>query len=580
MAKRSKSDEVRALESEIRKLQSQLRQAEASGSSTDEVLSNLEDQRRALEDQLDLERQRADLITDMLGGSIDLTAMLSRQADSLLIQSTTMSSILGIGVLLLGQAVKLDNTFSDIAKSLDISANEARKLTVETKLTNEYSGLAGNNYENISESLGAIKGTFGVITEDAREQAGLLAVIGKNLNLSAEEQGAFALAAEATNQSTEGFAKNIAAAVKAFPLLQRAGIRLSTIMTDISEASSDTLRNFAGQSTELIKAAVQTRLMGISLGQADKVATSLLNIESSLAGEAEARVLSGQQLNFDQARYLAVTKGIEEAASNVLEQTGGLAKFSKLNRLAQESIAESLGLQTGELFDILTKQQAIATLGAKQVEQLTDINSLEATRIINNENIEDASLQTFINQQSQIGVQERFNDLVLKMQEIVVSMVTPILPVLESLISFLGTSTGRVLLDLALLGSGIALTATGAGAPAGIGLIAAGGLGLVGEAVSSSKKVNDMVITPGGQVYETSPQDFLIATKTPGQVGGSNGELTAKVNETNTLLRQIAAGMSSPVNIQVGEQVINSMGKINDFRRSFGLGFDNTYGKA
>lgn len=578
MAKgRSKSDEVRRLEREIRRLQSELRRKESAGDDTSDVLANLEAQRESLTDRLELERQRAGLVIDMLSGELDITSALQQQASTLLTQSTTMSSVLGVTIKLLSEAIELDNVFSDIAKQLDISAQEARNLAVNTKLTNEYSGLAGNNYRDIAESVGAIKGSFGIITADIEEQAGLLAVVGKNLNLSAEQQGRLALSAEATGTSTTEFAANIANAVQQFPILQRAGIRFKTIISDIADSSSDTLRNFAGAPLELVKAVAQARLLGITLNQADKVASSLLSIESSLTSEAEARVLTGQKLNFDQARYLAVTKGIEEAAQNVLAQTGGMAKFSELNRLAQESIAESMGLQVGELFDILTRQDAIAKLGRDQVDNLTSMSSIEAQRLSRNRGIEDATLKSYINQQSQLGVQERFNDLVLKLQEVVVTAFTPLLPVIDGILTFLSSDIGRVLVDLAMVGTGIALTSTGMGAPAGIGLIAAGGLGLVGEAVGAAKKVNDMVITPDGRTYETSPQDYLIATTDPTMGSGQSETILRSIS---SYLQNMSNESNRPVNLIINDEVVRTIGTVNSRRDTFTAGFDNTYGNA
>jgi hypothetical protein len=54
-----------------------------------------------------------------------------------------------------------------------------------------------------------------------------------------------------------------------------------------------------------------------------------------------------------------------------------------------------------------------------------------------------------------------------------------------------------------------------------------GAASVVGKGVSSAVSsvghaigVNDAIITPGGQVIQTNPSDYLIATKTPGALGG------------------------------------------------------------
>ena len=38
-----------------------------------------------------------------------------------------------------------------------------------------------------------------------------------------------------------------------------------------------------------------------------------------------------------------------------------------------------------------------------------------------------------------------------------------------------------------------------------------------------SESVNDAIISPNGNIITTAPDDYLIATKTPGSLGNSNG---------------------------------------------------------
>ena len=46
----------------------------------------------------------------------------------------------------------------------------------------------------------------------------------------------------------------------------------------------------------------------------------------------------------------------------------------------------------------------------------------------------------------------------------------------------------------------------------------------------SSRSVNDAVITPTGQVIETNPRDYLIATKNPSMLGGGSSNITVNIN--------------------------------------------------
>lgn len=69
------------------------------------------------------------------------------------------------------------------------------------------------------------------------------------------------------------------------------------------------------------------------------------------------------------------------------------------------------------------------------------------------------------------------------------------------------------------------------------GIIAGAGK-LIGGAVSTASSVigiHDAIITPGGQVIQSDPADFLIATKTPGSLvgSGSTGNITINIQGGN-----------------------------------------------
>ena len=52
----------------------------------------------------------------------------------------------------------------------------------------------------------------------------------------------------------------------------------------------------------------------------------------------------------------------------------------------------------------------------------------------------------------------------------------------------------------------------------------------VAGAAGSILKVNDAIITPGGQVIQTDVADYLFATKNPGAIGGAAGGGTGAIN--------------------------------------------------
>lgn len=78
-------------------------------------------------------------------------------------------------------------------------------------------------------------------------------------------------------------------------------------------------------------------------------------------------------------------------------------------------------------------------------------------------------------------------------------------------------------------------------------------LGLGGK--SSSKKVDDAVISPSGSVVTTNPRDWLIATQNPYALAGASGGLTINIGTVNgtdrTAAERFAAEIARAIKLQV-----------------------------
>jgi hypothetical protein len=66
--------------------------------------------------------------------------------------------------------------------------------------------------------------------------------------------------------------------------------------------------------------------------------------------------------------------------------------------------------------------------------------------------------------------------------------------------------------------------------------------------------VNDAIITPSGQVIQTSPQDYLFATKNPGSIGGGGG-VTVYIQGGNYLDSQGATMIGNALAKQIQMQL-------------------------
>jgi len=68
------------------------------------------------------------------------------------------------------------------------------------------------------------------------------------------------------------------------------------------------------------------------------------------------------------------------------------------------------------------------------------------------------------------------------------------------------------------------------------------------------QSVEDAVISPSGNIISTSPEDFLIATKTPQSLGGGNISMDGVINE----LRELKAAFISNKDVYIDNEKITS----------------------
>jgi hypothetical protein len=135
-------------------------------------------------------------------------------------------------------------------------------------------------------------------------------------------------------------------------------------MFAISGLSKDTLATFAGQPGKLAEAAYEARKLGLDLEKLKGTQSALLDIESSIASEFEAEILTGKQLNLEKARYFALTNDYAGLAKELDKQDITRASFAKMNVIQQEATAKALGMSADTMGGMLMDQEAMSKLSS------------------------------------------------------------------------------------------------------------------------------------------------------------------------------------------------------------------------
>lgn len=455
----------------------------------------------------------------ILGGMIDSEAVLDRMynaADA----GGSKFKVLGEG--LKGTASELGKGFKDPAAALmyliqaglkaDTQITKLAKSFTQTKTEaaatrDNIAGVArasGDNFvttEKLVESTMKLSQQLGIAQQFSGDLTKEFTTLTGKMGLSEESAGGLAKLTVATGKSARAVTTEALGTAQA--LQSQAGIQLDNkqILEEVGKVSGQLLANFKGNPAAIAAAVTQTKLLGTTLEQTKKQSESLLDFQSSIESELKAEVITGQQLNLERARALALAGDQAGVAAELANQNMNFNKFSQMNVLAQKDFAAALGLSADELSDQLLKQQYIGKsrkeVAALAGEEVAD--RLEA-----------------------LSAQDKFNQAVEKLQDIFVSLIDgpigQLLDLLSDMLGFIGkigsaisTMIPEPLLKV-LVGAGAGFMV---GGPWGA---LAGGVMAAGSELMKASNTNDMMsdygsrtlITPQGS-YALSNQDTVIA---------------------------------------------------------------------
>jgi len=345
----------------------------------------------------------------------------------------SLVNLIDIGLVQLIAALKsIDSGAGDMAKSMNITYSEA--LKVREGLT----GIANSSHDSavntkgLQETLMHINKTIGarvslndkdlVTFTKMREQAGL----------TNEEIYGIQQLSTLNNKTLEQTNNEILGAARAYAGKNKLAINEKEILKDVSKASMALKLSLGGSVEKLAEAAIKTRQFGLNLEQAEKMAGSLLQFESSIESELSAELLTGRDLNLEKARSLALSGDSAGAAAEIAKQMGSAAEFGKMNVIQQEALAKAAGMSREELAKSLADKEALNKLGVKGAKDAQDAyNKLKAQGLSESQIAAKLGSEDQARMYEQQSMQERFNQALEKVKEIFINIGNVLMPIFE-----------------------------------------------------------------------------------------------------------------------------------------------------
>lgn len=254
------------------------------------------------------------------------------------------------------------------------------------------------NTATLTQAFGELVKATGLAYEFTADQLETQIKLTKQVGLQADEaaqvQRYAALSGKSSEETYRSFVRGLTTARNQL----KVGIDFRSTLAEAVKVSGQLAANLGYNPERIARAVVTMKALGTTLEETKSQAESLLNFESSIENELKAELLTGQALNLERARALALQGDMAGVAQELANQGLTAAKFSKMNVLAQNAYAQSLGTTSDKLAEQLRKREEAVKSG-KSLQQITEEEAAEALERQN--------------------VQDKFNAAMEKLQRIV-----------------------------------------------------------------------------------------------------------------------------------------------------------------
>ena len=523
--------------------------------------------------------------------------------------------VLGAFTFILSIFKSLDSAAGDYAKSMNVTYGEALKVREEMSGIASASKDPALNAANLQKTLVEVGNSLGTNAQLNEKDLKTMTKLTNQAGFTADELMNIQKLSLANGKSLEDNTKEILGGAKEYARRNKIAVNEKTILKEVNNMSASLKLSLGGSGDAMARSAVQAKQFGINLKQAESIANSLLDFESSIESELSAELITGKSLNLEKARGLALSGDAAAAAAEILQQVGSSAEFGEMNVLQQQEIAKAMGMQKDELAASLIESEALKSIGAESVEAAQEKYDLLRETMTAEEAAASLGNDELANQFEQQSNAEKFAQTMEHLKEILISIVDgPLGTMLSGLSSILSSTTavysitgalaglyaGKMLKGVMMLikakksekalSFGAAIVDIIKGAWSSLGglpvvgpvlALAAIGAG-IGYMSSQSKKVDDGVIDPQGGIVMSGKKGQIQLNKEDSVVAGTNlfggkgnkptqtknNETTVNVDmsQTNTLLQQLISAVNAGGSISIDGQKVGEALKLGTYK--------------
>jgi hypothetical protein len=209
----------------------------------------------------------------------------------------------------------------------------------------------------------------------------------KAMGMTQEQANKAAIMSQATGVSIDDMNKSLKEGNKQYNSQNRSALAQGVVMREVYNTSTAIAASMGNSVNRIGEAVRRAKDLGLSLSEVEGIASSLLDIESSIAAEFEYEVISGKQINLEAARYYALTNQTEKLTKEIANNQEIVASFASGNRIEQEAAAKALGISRDQLAEMYMADLRKQGLSDKAIADAMAMDELDVKRLSTQEAI-------------------------------------------------------------------------------------------------------------------------------------------------------------------------------------------------
>ena len=336
--------------------------------------------------------------------------------------------------VLFKKALDVDKEVTEMARGLGISKHEAEGVHHELLDIATNTKVVGANAEALGESYMELAKSMGVTQLANKEMAETQVYLKKQIGLSSEEASAFQKMSMAGGKSAE---QNLAVIQASVEGMTGGLMNYKEVAKDIATSSKAVQASYKGNIAALTKAVITAKKFGMTLDKAKAAASGVLDVESSLEAEMKANVLTGKNMNLNEARRLELAGDHAGAMEEMMKQAGDFNELQGMEEYQRKAIADAMNMSVEDMMAAAEHQKNMNDM-AKDLGITLDENgrmSEEQIAIAMNSSNEEAKKLAI--QQQQNDAQEKMGVFTDKLSAAFTKLAGPIMELIDPMLAML-----------------------------------------------------------------------------------------------------------------------------------------------